>query len=131
MKHEYPNAQLQTAIDEACEEAGKRDCHIIGKTLWLSSETLPDTWKLEASIRLSLARALLARLPEPTPAIVDPYAELKAAHAAGKVIQVKRFDRSHWDDWDREYAPKWYLPANEYRIKPTPSTFPAATLQPA
>lgn len=44
---------------------------------------------------------------------VDPYAELKAAHAAGKVIQV-RYD----EGWEADRFPNWCLAATEYRIKP-------------
>ena len=48
--------------------------------------------------------------PQPPPP--DPYTELKAAHAAGKVIQS-----SLGDNW---YAciPNWRYPVHEYRIKP-------------
>jgi len=43
----------------------------------------------------------------------DPYAELKKAHAEGKVIQG--CIRGHWIDCPH---PTWKYPANTYRIKP-------------
>lgn len=51
----------------------------------------------------------------------DPYAELKAAHAAGKTIQNASFDRSGW--FDTPY-PKWTAPVDMYRIKPEPHKVP-------
>lgn len=52
-------------------------------------------------------------LPEP-----DPYAELKAAHAAGKVIQ-HRYKSIPGQWFDSEIEPQW-LQNMEYRIKPDP-----------
>lgn len=49
---------------------------------------------------------------------VDPYKELKAAHAAGKVIQCRKRD-GVWLDIS---YPNWDSPANCYRIKPEPKT---------
>jgi hypothetical protein len=48
--------------------------------------------------------------PEPQP---DPYAELKKAHAEGKVIQG--CIRGHWIDCPH---PTWKYPVNTYREKP-------------
>jgi len=54
----------------------------------------------------------------PVPA--DPYAELKAAHAAGKVIQVTNNE----GDWkDIYYPPLWNLTVGHYRIKPAAPPF--------
>lgn len=53
--------------------------------------------------------------PQPPP--LDPYAELKAAHAAGKEIQI--FCHGKWCDCD----PEW-LSDSEYRIKPEPQRLP-------
>jgi len=52
--------------------------------------------------------------PEPS----DPYAELKAAHAAGKVIQW--CDNGHWIDLSlgTDDPLLWFHPAKDYRIKP-------------
>lgn len=52
----------------------------------------------------------------------DPYAELKAAHKAGKVIQCK-LDVPD-DVWDDMPDPQWGAAPHEYRIKPA-ETFEA------
>jgi hypothetical protein len=51
----------------------------------------------------------------------DPYAELKAAHAAGKVIQ--RHTEAGWIDhiMPSEREPIWFHPAKDLRIKPDDS----------
>ena len=54
------------------------------------------------------------------PAPVDPYAELKAAHAAGKVIQFKPSGFSSWHEHD---DPDWTAPLICYRIKPDAPPF--------
>lgn len=54
-------------------------------------------------------------LPQP-----DPYAELKAAHAAGKVIQCRINELDTWDD----SSPSWYNPPHCYRIKPEQQKVP-------
>jgi hypothetical protein len=63
-------------------------------------------------------KADMIRLPLSTPwpeaKPVDSYAELKKAHAAGKVIQV--YGDYGWDDTDGFLH--WNLPVNQYRIKP-------------
>lgn len=51
---------------------------------------------------------------EPT----DPYAELKAAHAAGKVIQTRSSEDHPWIDWCVFESPLWNDPVEKYRIKP-------------
>jgi hypothetical protein len=50
---------------------------------------------------------------------VDPYAELKAAHAAGKVIQLRNVKRGR-HEWVDIQDPAWNLndEGDEYRIKP-------------
>ena len=58
---------------------------------------------------------------EPQPPPPDPYAELKAAHAAGKTIQNASLDGSVW--WDMPY-PTWTAPVDMYRIKPEPRKVP-------
>jgi len=51
----------------------------------------------------------------------DLYAKLKAAHAAGKVIQTKWTNHG----WKDNPSPDWTLPPERYRIKPEPKTFEA------
>ena len=52
-------------------------------------------------------------LPTPQP---DPYAELKKAHAEGKVIQTKSVIVDGW--FDILWEPHWDKPVDNYRIKP-------------
>jgi len=49
----------------------------------------------------------------------DPYAELKAAHAAGKVIQM-----IHPDGWKDIHFPVFDAEPGQYRIKPEPGIVP-------
>lgn len=68
--------------------------------------------------------------PEPEPAVeaeADPYAELKAAHAAGKVIECKQVR----GDWAIIKYPAWIAPVKDYRIKPEPASEPAQPWTPA
>lgn len=54
--------------------------------------------------------------PEAKP---DPYAELKAAHAAGKVIEVFVKDDEYGPDrWSKKESDGWTLPPERYRVKP-------------
>lgn len=46
----------------------------------------------------------------------DPYAELKKAHADGRVIQL--YDSGRWHDLP---DPTWGEPVDQYRIKPEPA----------
>lgn len=55
---------------------------------------------------------------EPEP---DPYAELKAAFAAGKTIQGYSLHDEQWRDLP---APAWSRPAEDYRVKPEPVKVP-------
>ena len=64
-------------------------------------------------------RRTKAPLPQP-----DPYAELKAAHAAGKVIQYSCDGKNYWDD----ILPAWCDGPDRYRIKPEQQKVP---LQPS
>jgi hypothetical protein len=49
---------------------------------------------------------------------VDPYAELKVAHAAGKVIQIFT---TKWEDWPHLITPEFGASPDQYRIKPDDS----------
>lgn len=57
-------------------------------------------------------------VPWPEPA--DPYADLKKAHAEGKVIEGYQATRDVWEECP---LPAWTAPVNHYRIKPDTSTF--------
>lgn len=54
---------------------------------------------------------------------VDLHAELKAAHAEGKVIEYN--PDVPLGTWNVVHLPRWSEPVNQYRIKPTPETFTA------
>jgi hypothetical protein len=50
----------------------------------------------------------------------DPYAELKKAHAEGKVLQVNvgTTNKPEWEDWDSKTSPEFGASLCDYRIKP-------------
>lgn len=64
MKHNINEPTLQDAIDAAILEVSRGS---------LITSHHPDRWDREASDRLALARAFLARLPEPTPMQFTPF----------------------------------------------------------
>ena len=69
--------------------------------------------------RRTLPNVARYRTKRPLP-VEDPYAELKAAHAAGKVIQYLE-DEGDWSQFaDGRVAPKWTSPPEFYRVKPDP-----------
>jgi hypothetical protein len=77
----------------------------------------------ENTVKLSLVRWIddgyeIRIKPQP-----DPYAELKAAHAAGKAIQAQWTDNIGTDLWD-DVIPDWTIPVKQYRIKPKPEYVP-------
>lgn len=77
---------------------------------WVS----PDSRGLSSPLHaLACGFEIALDVPEP----VDPFAELKAAHKAGKVIQIKGY-AEQWNDLD--HSPEWRAPIAEYRIKPEP-----------
>lgn len=68
MKTNIDDATLQAAIDVACNETAKtHEIYLNALDLKLDN----DYWADESPARLTLARALLARLPEPTPPTAD------------------------------------------------------------
>jgi len=60
--------------------------------------------------------------------IVDPYAELKAADAAGKVIQFLGVD-GKWTDGNDGKPWLWMCDPSDYRIKPEPELYSGLTLE--
>ena len=88
-----------------------------------------NTWK-KAELRGPAIFAWCCRscrlplsVPWPEPEKPDPYAELKAAHAAGKVIQW--FNGTTWIDLIKPVDPNplWLHPAKDLRIKPDEPAF--------
>jgi len=102
----YTDEKLQAAIDNAILLFGKEN----GKS-----------WEQLADNRLAIAKTFLEKL-EPA----DPYAELKKAHAEGKVIQWQSMGEGPWGDYDPRYnAEPGRYESVKWRIKPEPSTFEA------
>jgi len=80
---------------------------------WLSGNAIGET--VDECNKDTTCRVPLST-PWPEASKPDPYAELEAAHAAGKVIQVK--GSSCWHDWVGHRPPAWRYPVETYRIKP-------------
>lgn len=93
--------------------------------VWLNSS--PQ----ELCAAIENGRKVRIKPPESTP---DPYAELKAARAAGKVIQLRLNEDDEWSDADPDprLPFEWSWGVENYRIKPDPITVPleAADLPP-
>lgn len=70
MKHNIPDYTLQVAINEACQEVAKGPHNPMAGELELSPKD-KEFWEEESPARLALAKAFLARLPEPEPPVVD------------------------------------------------------------
>jgi uncharacterized protein YodC (DUF2158 family) len=66
----YDDATLQAAVDAACGKISGEFKQADG-ALFIASSLTRRGWTNEAPARLALARALLERLPEPTPPVVD------------------------------------------------------------
>ena len=109
MKTTYTDEEMQAVIDNAFSSQTTK------ATLFTSAKLWPKTFENEASHRLAIAKAFLEKL-EP-----DPYAELKKAHSEGKVIQALGNNGSWHDLEDFDFCTL----AENYRIKPEPSTFEA------
>jgi len=65
MKHNIDDAQLQAAFNEACHEVAKGPHRPMCAELALQNKDTSD-WEGESPARLALAKAFLARLPEPS-----------------------------------------------------------------
>ena len=80
-----------------------------------SGEVYTDTFDRHQNARCTY------RLPlsVPWPELPDPFAELKKAHAAGKVIECITGTDRRWMPMQGE--PRWFLPVEDYRIKPEPA----------
>lgn len=99
----------------------KQDLNVHHYEWW----TINKQWILETGIRTTRAPlhnfGTTYRLPlsVPWPEKPDPYAELKKAHAEGKVIQVYHMEGLHESQqfWKDCPNPDW-MPHQDYRIKP-------------
>ena len=133
MKHNYTDEQLQAAalsqlrpiaeagaVPEGCLRlyTYKKDGKWTSASQWPCSQ---DTHFVEVFLPyLDPEYKPSTEAAEPA----DPYAELKKAHAAGKVIQINccTVEQPHWVDLP---SPAFFGKPHEYRIKPEPDTFEA------
>lgn len=102
VKGEPPHeaAEVWAHIEEAWQP---RDCELVSKPYMCFNDS--DCYRVPLSVPW----------PEVKP---DPYAELKAAHAAGKKIEVQ-MPNGEWFDYNPD-KPQWNLQPGCYRIKPDP-----------
>jgi len=99
--------------NDSCDQP--HDLWSCEKREWFQGARMCCTFEdSECTYRLPLS------VPWP-PAPVDPYAELKAAHAAGKVIQFWSEISKEWKSSVKEMA--WCYPPERYRIKPDAPPF--------
>jgi uncharacterized protein YodC (DUF2158 family) len=97
MKHDHlTDEQIQSAIDAACEETAKKH------TVYLNAlDITPNSssWVSEAPARRDLLKFALARLPEPTPPVVDGKTPGQVAfEASGRISQ--HLEWIHYqDEW--------------------------------
>jgi len=70
MKHHYTKEQMQTAVDEACNQVANSTHRPMCAELALEDGEAHN-WIGEREARLHLAREMLERLPEPPPPVVD------------------------------------------------------------
>jgi len=87
----------------------------------------PGSWMKnirELLIEAARGEGESASVPSQPAVEADPYAELKAAYAEGKRIQIRSRDGSKWSDWSFPVEPLWNTPPNRYRIKPEPGPEP-------
>jgi hypothetical protein len=86
---------------------------------WMTSgRVYSDTFGEAPNHRITYRLPLSVPWPEVK---ADPYAELKAAHAAGKAIEVQ-MPSGEWFDYNPD-KPQWNLQPECYRIKPEPPPF--------
>lgn len=91
-----------------------------GETIQITDKW-EDNWKDSEDPAFDSAPYMRYRIkPDPDP---DPYAELKAAHAAGKVIQFN-YGTAESPRWKDCSYPIWESSPEDYRTKPTPKLVP-------
>lgn len=74
-----------------------------------------DVARIDQFNRKAVARTHWMPIPPLPQPPIDPYAELRKAHAAGKVIEVQN-DLGVWKSYGLPIA--WTFPVERYRIKP-------------
>lgn len=118
MKTTTTTKMINTELKEIAEilagiAEGKEWEYKIGPGQWLSGKEVNPLLFCAAEYEMRIK-------PEPEP---DPYAEFKAAHAAGKTIQVNCGDADK-PDWTDLPNPYWTSSPEEYRVKPEPKFVP-------
>lgn len=122
MKHNYTDTQLQAAALSQLRplaEAGPVPEGCVRVTGYKSQHSKTG-WVVTDFTYHGVTHFTDIRLPEPAEA--DPYAELKAAHAEGKVIEARLINTPLPYGWIVSESPVWDSNC-EYRIKPEPETF--------
>lgn len=112
---EQVGAGYRLMLPEEVDGRHEGKCQVwSGLGAWSSSEAEGT------HVRYSYRLPITVPWPEPQP---DPYAELKKAHAEGKVIQWH--DGIEWIDHILPHYnnPIWMHPVKDYRIKPETSPF--------
>lgn len=104
MKTTYTNEQLQAAIDEACN-----DTPTTNRVTNIDIRTSCAAWEREAPARLALARALLDRLPEPTPPVVDGKTPGQAGFYAS-LCELSTITK--WEDLPEDKKSRWKTTAS-------------------
>ena len=88
---------------------------VVGAEWWCRSSS---AWLTSPGGYLPQRNSVRVPLKTPWPEPADPFAELKAAHAAGKVIQILNHQNRYVDA-----DPTWTSPVEYYRIKPEAPPF--------
>lgn len=138
-RNAYINQSLATKLNEALKRAEKTEADSVprpslsrlrplteagpvpdGAVRFTGYLDMPDVWVIGSNCSMG-EDTHFADIILPTSEAeqkADPYAELKAAHAARKVIQTKWTNHG----WKDNPSPDWTLPPDRYRIKPEPET---------
>lgn len=100
MKTNYTDAELQAAIDEACDKLAQ-SARVYLNALDLDNTT--ESWPVEAPARLDLIKSALAALPEPEPPKVDWKTPGQVAWDAGNEVQKRKFPNEPVMSWQEGY----------------------------
>lgn len=117
----YADRDYQKSVLDAAWEGKECEYLPFGGEVWAKeSGSTPEA--VCSSVANSIRDGLKIRI-KPTEPAPDPYASLKAAHAAGKAIQynVGSHSRPFWSNLPN---PAWDADPSGYRIKPDPITVP-------
>jgi hypothetical protein len=117
-------------LKELADIGAKASRSINGRWLYGSLTVDPNksAYVSDAPFREAFAKAVrdavLADLGANVDSSPDPFAELKAAHAAGKMIQIKALSENGATIWQDVPQPLFNCSVILYRIKPEPVLIP-------